>query len=114
MDLRCLAPMRLSALILASGVLLSTAAVAEGDVEKGRELAERFCGGCHVVGVKNRHGGIDSTPSFFLMHDKLDNYRQRLRSLKRRPPHTAYERLSEVSNDDIDYLLAYIGGLERP
>ena len=62
----------------------------------------------------NRHGGIGSTPSFFLMHDKLDNYSQRLRSLKRRPPHTAYERLDDVSNDDIEHLLAYIGDLERP
>jgi mono/diheme cytochrome c family protein len=94
--------------------LVATAAVAEGDAGKGRDLAERFCKGCHVVGADNRHGGIDSTPSFFLMHDKLDNYRQRLQSLKRRPPHTAYERLEEVSNDDIEHLLAYIGDLERP
>ncbi|MEM7041629.1 MAG: hypothetical protein AAF543_02345 [Pseudomonadota bacterium] len=87
---------------------------AEGDAGKGRELAERFCKGCHVVGTDNRLGGIDSTPSFFLMSDKLDNYRQRLWSLKRRPPHTAYERLNDVSNDDIEHLLAYIGDLERP
>ena len=87
---------------------------AEGDSGKGQELAERFCKGCHVIGADNRHGGIDSTPSFYLMSDKLDNYRQRLWSLKRRPPHTAYERLKDVSNDDIEHLLAYIGDLERP
>ncbi|MGH1479027.1 MAG: c-type cytochrome [Geminicoccales bacterium] len=87
---------------------------AAGDVEKGRDLAGKLCKGCHVVGTENRHGGIDSTPSFFLMHDKLDNYRQRLWTLKKRPPHTAYERLSDVSEDDIEHLLAYISKLERP
>jgi cytochrome c553 len=87
---------------------------AEGDVQKGQQLAERLCRGCHVVGADNRHGGIDSTPSFFLMSDKIDTYRQRLWSLKRRPPHIAYERLGDVSNADIEHLLAYISDLQRP
>ncbi len=87
---------------------------AAGDINKGRVLADEFCKGCHVVGTENRHGGIGSTPSFFLMHDKLDNYRQRLWTLKKRPPHIAYERLEKVSNDDIEHLLAYITKLERP
>ncbi len=91
-----------------------TTALAAGDGDKGREVAEKFCQGCHVVGSENRHGGIDSTPSFFLMSDKLDNYRQRLRSLKRRPPHISIKRLEAISADDIEQLLAYIGKLERP
>ena len=108
--------MRMTLSAIAAGWILAAAgqADAEGDAGKGRELADRFCKGCHVVGTDNRHGGIDSTPSFFLMSDKLDNYRQRLQSLKRRPPHTAYERLNDVSNDDIEHLLAYIGTLQRP
>ena len=93
---------------------LMSSALAAGDIDKGRDLADQLCKGCHVVGTENRHGGIDSTPSFFLMHDKLDNYRQRLWSLRKRPPHTAYERLDKVSNDDIEHLLAYIAELERP
>lgn len=98
------------------GVMITAAgpAGAGGDVNKGHELADRLCKGCHVIGRENRLGGIDSTPSFFLMSDKIDNYRQRLWSLKHRPPHVAYERLSDVSNADIDDLIAYIGGLERP
>ncbi len=104
----------LSAITIGLIAATMSAARAEGDIGKGRELAERFCKSCHVVGIDNRHGGIDSTPSFFLMSDKLDNYRQRLWTLKRRPPHTAYERLKDVSNDDIEHLLAYIGDLERP
>ncbi|MGI9436772.1 MAG: c-type cytochrome [Geminicoccaceae bacterium] len=108
--------MRALILLLGIGCLGSFVgpAFAAGNVDKGRDLAERFCKGCHVVSMENRHGGIGSTPSFFLMHDKLDNYRQRLWTLKKRPPHTAYERLDKVSNDDIEHLLAYISGLERP
>lgn len=101
---------------IVTGLIVTAAgdAAAEGDASKGQDLAERFCKSCHVVGIANRHGGIGSTPSFFLMSDKLDNYRQRLQSLKRRPPHIAYERLQDVSNDDIEHLLAYIGDLKRP
>lgn len=108
--------MRMTGSVMAIGLMVAIApsAQAEGDVDKGRALADRLCKGCHVVGADNRHGGIDSTPSFFLMSDKIDNYRQRLWSLKRRPPHTAYERLKGVSNDDIEHLIAYIGELERP
>jgi len=108
--------MRMTGTIVAIGLMavITPAAQAKGDVDKGRALAERLCKGCHVVGVDNRHGGIDSTPSFFLMNDKIDNYRQRLWSLKRRPPHTAYERLKDVSTDDIEHLIAYIAELERP
>jgi cytochrome c553 len=110
--------MQKTTISFAAASVLAMAAIkpafAEGDVDKGRDLAERFCKGCHVVGADNRHGGIDSTPSFILMHDKLDKYRQRLWSLKRRPPHTAYERLRDVSNGDIEHLIAYIGELERP
>lgn len=108
--------MRTAQMAIAVGLIVANAAAAcaEGDADKGQELAARFCKGCHVIGTENRLGGIDSTPSFYLMSDKIDNYRQRLWSLKRRPPHTAYERLKDVSADDIEHLLAYIGDLERP
>lgn len=104
----------IAALGLGATLALALPVLASGNVEKGRNLADELCKGCHVVGTENRHGGIDSTPSFFLMHDKLDNYRQRLWSLKKRPPHIAYERLDKVSNDDIEHLIAYITELERP
>ncbi len=103
-----------SALVLIAFASMAKGAEAAGDADKGRHLADRFCKGCHVIGAENRHGGIDSTPSFFLMSDKLDNYRQRLQSLKRRPPHIAYERLGDLTPDDIEHLLVYIGELERP
>jgi hypothetical protein len=47
------------------------------------------------------------------MSEKLDEYRQRVLTLKARRPHKALG-LDEVSNDDLESLVAYIGTLERP
>ena len=54
-----------SALVLIAFASMAKGAEAAGDADKGRHLADRFCKGCHVIGAENRHGGIDSTPSFF-------------------------------------------------
>ena len=93
--------------------LVAWDARAAGDRQEGQRIAERWCKRCHVVGTENRHGGIDSTPSFFLMHDKLDDYRPRIQSFKQRRPHKSLE-FDDVSKDDLEDLLVYIGGLERP
>lgn len=88
-------------------------ALAAGDVDEGREAAEKWCSRCHVVGSAKPYGGIDSTPSFFLMSDKLDDYRPRILTLKERRPHKALD-FDDVSRDDLEDLVAYIGSLERP
>jgi mono/diheme cytochrome c family protein len=66
-------------LLLAAGE-----APAAGDAEEGREVAETWCARCHVVGAARPYGGIDSTPAFFLMSEKLDTsiyrFSARLRS----------------------------------
>ena len=56
------------------------AAWADGDVTKGRELAETHCARCHVVGNFNKFGGIGSTPSFNLIvgMDEVDPPRNRV------------------------------------
>ncbi|MBD3679425.1 MAG: hypothetical protein HUJ27_13645 [Rhodobacteraceae bacterium] len=36
----------------------------EGDVDAGEILAFQHCGRCHVIGERNKFGGIGSTPSF--------------------------------------------------
>ena len=93
-------------LLLAAGE-----APAAGDAEEGREVAQTWCARCHVVGAARPYGGIDSTPAFFLMSEKLDDYRQRVLTLKARRPHKALD-LDEVSSDED--LIAYIGSLEQP
>lgn len=95
-------------------ILLLPAGVAQaaGDVEEGRKVAEQWCARCHVVGTAKPYGGIDSTPTFFLMSEKLDDYRQRVQTFKQRRPHKALD-FDEVSREDLENLLAYIGTLER-
>lgn len=85
---------------------------AAGDAERGRDVAERVCKRCHVIGVDNLHGSIGSTPSFFIMKDKLDDYRGRILSLNARPPHKGEDL--DVPRRDLDDVLAYIATLERP
>jgi mono/diheme cytochrome c family protein len=94
-------------------LLPAGAALAAGDVERGRKVAETWCARCHVIGTAKPHGGIDSTPTFFLMNEKLDNYRPRVQTFKERRPHKGLD-FEEVSRDDLEDLLAYIGSLERP
>lgn len=95
-------------LLLAAGEVL-----AAGDVEEGRKVADTWCARCHVIGAARPFGGIDSTPTFFLMSEKLESYRQRVLTLKERRPHKALD-LDQISSDDLEDLVAYIGSLERP
>ena len=56
---------RISALALVAGfVLTASAALADGDPEKGRVLSEQHCSRCHVIGDFNPFGGIGNTASF--------------------------------------------------
>jgi hypothetical protein len=52
------------------------------------------------MGAEKPYGGIDSTPTFFLMSEQLDENRPRLLSLKGRLPHKALD-LDQISNDDL-------------
>jgi hypothetical protein len=99
-------------LAAAAAVFGAPDARADGDVDKGRAVAERVCKRCHVIGPENLHGSIGSTPSFFIMSDKLDDYRGRLLSVTERPPHNGQD--IELTLADRVNLTAYIATLERP
>ena len=99
--------------VIALLALTAGEALAAGDADKGREVALEWCARCHVVGTAKPYGGIDSTPTFFLMSDKLDSYRPRVLTFKDRRPHKALD-FDQVSRADLDHLIAYIGSLERP
>lgn len=86
--------------------------LAAGDPAEGREIAERTCKGCHVIGEANLLGGIGSTPSFFLMQEKIERYRWRILSLNARRPHIAQEL--DLTRAELDHLVAYISTLQRP
>lgn len=91
--------------ILGLILLLPPGAAQAAEVEEGRKVAEQWCARCHVVGSAKPYGGIDSTPTFVLVSEKFDSYRQRVLTLKERRPHKALD-LDEVSNADLENVLA--------
>ncbi len=102
-------------------------ALADGNAVKGREVSIKFCARCHVIGDYNRHGGIDSTPSFQLLA-RRDDVEDRVRAFYARPPHPVFVRVpgvprrsnapayaSEftVTPDDIENLVAFLFTLKN-
>ncbi len=123
--------MKLSILVLAClfGLLCTpTAARAEGDRLKGRDIAFKHCARCHVVGDQNRFGGIDSTPSFEWLANRRPDYLERVQSFYERRPHPAFIRVEGVPTwtelpayateititvRDVDGLVAYFKTLRK-
>lgn len=87
-------------------------AQSEGDPVAGKQKAIKWCARCHVIGEHNPYGGINSTPSFYIMSEKPESYRERVLSVRDRRPHLAQDL--DVKNEDLDDILAYILTLERP
>jgi mono/diheme cytochrome c family protein len=76
------------AALLAASVL--PAAAQDGDVAKGRQVAQKHCSRCHVVGDFNPTGGIASTPSFQMLVKRRPDYKERFRTFFARRPHPAF------------------------
>jgi len=100
--------------IIVSSLLLALArpALAAGDPEKGEALAIKICSRCHVIGAHNPTGGIDLTPSFYVMAEKPESYRERVLTMQQRRPHASMDL--DLTNEDLADVLAYILNLERP
>ncbi len=84
----------------------------EGDPAAGKQKAIKWCARCHVIGNHNPYGGITSTPSFYIMSEKPESYRERVLSVTDRRPHIAQDL--DLKVEDLDDILAYILTLERP
>lgn len=98
--------------LLAAGIWLGSAApgqAAEPSVKTGEELAIKYCARCHVVGDKNKYGGIDSTPSFHLMAKYPDLFMGRLQSFYVRRPHPGQKL--KLKDEQIDHVIAYVRSL---
>ena len=91
---------------------IAGAAVAEPDPKAGLKTPVKWCARCHVIGPYNRRGGIDSTPSFWVMAQRREAYAPRLQSFQRRRPHRSMK--FKVTATDIDNIVAYISNLEIP
>lgn len=114
---------------VALAVLLSLPLAAHAaDAGNGRELAERHCSRCHVVGDFNPTGGIGSTPSLQWIK-KLDDWRERFRTFYARRPHLAFLKVTgiepvsklppyaepfELTIEETEDIYAFIETLEVP
>ena len=94
------------------GLTGSHAAMAEGDPERGRQVAIENCAQCHVIGDHNPYGGVNNSPSFYVFAERPEVYRERLRTFDQRRPHIS--RNMEVSPKEIADIQAYVDTLERP
>ncbi len=98
-----------------------------GDALAGERLALVNCGRCHVVGEKNRMGGIDSTPSFAVLRT-LGDWERRFRAFFTLNPHPSFTQVPgvtppfdderpppiaplEITLADLDAILAYAASL---
>ncbi len=75
--------------------LVPVSAIAEGDAEKGRDIAIQHCSRCHVVPDHNPKGGIGSTPSFRLLAE-LDDGMERFETFFDRRPHPSFVRVQDT------------------
>ena len=62
----------------------------------GEKLALVHCGRCHVIGERNRMGGIGSTPSFPVMRN-LEDFEDRMRAFYALRPHPAFTQIEGVT-----------------
>ena len=114
-------------LCLITWLNISKAALADGNLAKGRALAEKHCARCHVIGAFNKFGGIGSTPSFRGLRG-MDDGMERFQTFYTRRPHPAFVRVPGVpkwSNvpayavefivtlESIDDLLAFVKTIEK-
>ena len=93
---------RLAALL----VLMLPGLAAAQDVERGRQLAERWCAGCHTVGRSTAQARADGVPTFPAVAAMPGISADRLRAAMN-PSHGRMPDLSLAKRDQDD-LAAYI------
>ena len=92
--------------------MIAQAAWAQGDQVRGRQLAIEKCSQCHVIGDYNPYGGVNNSPSFYIFAERLEVYRDRLRTFDQRRPHLSREM--KVPPKDLQDIIAYVETVKRP
>jgi mono/diheme cytochrome c family protein len=77
-----------------------------GDAAAGKQLAERWCSSCHVVGPASTEGTSNGAPPFVAVARMKSTTPMSLRAFLL-TPHTRMPDL-HLSQDEIDNLTAYI------
>jgi len=97
---------------VAAVVAWSGDAVAGGDPARGKTVALRLCGRCHVVAEENRLAGIESTPWFKTMARRPEVYPpERFRTFAERPPHPPQK--IDITKREMEDLIAYVESLRK-
>lgn len=105
---RCVA----GSLVLALGAGTAWSADRAPDPEAGERKAREVCARCHVIGEQNRYGGINSTPSFYIMQEKPETYQGKLLTVNERRPHIGIGL--EMEPEALEDIWAYVETLKRP
>ena len=113
---------------IALSLLSSGTAGAGGDRTRGEEIVRQHCARCHVIDIRNRMGGIGSTPSFTLLRKRAD-WRERFETFHSRRPHPVHVRVEGVrqwtdlppnatpftiTQENVSDILAFVEALNRP
>lgn len=96
-------------IILCSVMLLPSLALAQ-DIDRGRQLAVRWCAGCHVVDRSSTAARADGVPTFPAIAAQPDSSSEHLRAAMN-PIHGRMPDLA-LSKRDQDDLAAYIVSLK--
>ena len=103
-------------------------AMPTGDLARGEKLSFLHCGRCHVIGPRNRMGGLGSTPSFAVLKT-LNDWEVRFRGFYMLNPHPSFTQIPDVTDpfdearpppivpleitlEDLDAILAYVATIE--
>lgn len=70
---------------------------AEEDWGEGEKLTFLNCGRCHVIGSRNRMGGIGSTPSFMVIRT-WEDWEDRMKAFWTLNPHPAFTQIEGVTD----------------
>ena len=99
-----------------------------GDLARGEKLSFRHCGRCHVIGPRNRMGGLGSTPSFAVLKT-LSDWELRFRGFYQLNPHPSFTQIPDVTDpfdesrpppivpleltlEDLEAILAFVATIE--
>ncbi|MFD0987041.1 c-type cytochrome [Methyloligella solikamskensis] len=94
-----------------AGLVWSGAASAAGIAVSGKQIAERWCSTCHLVGPKQETAAAVGTPSFMAISKKYGDSVDMLAGFLA-DPHPPMPSLS-LTRQEINDLIAYIGSLDK-
>lgn len=90
----------LPAAVFLLGFTCPVAAVAD-EWRDGEKLTMINCGRCHVIGERNRMGGIGSTPSFMVIR-AWENWEEKAKAFWTLNPHPAFTQVEGVTQPFAD------------